>query len=220
VTAHPVIVELVGPAGAGKSSLLRALAERDGSLRTGLHPPRHRHLPNAVALVPTFVSLHRGVHRVLWKEMRRITYLRTLHRILVSERSRSHRPVVLDEGPVYMLARMWVYGEDEVTSRVFEPWWHGAFESWAGVLDLIIWLDAPNTVLIDRLRARPQSHRAQDLSDSLIHEFLESYRAAYTRIISALAARRHARVLTFRTDAEPVVRIAERVATAMRDGRG
>ncbi|MGH7526052.1 MAG: AAA family ATPase [Gemmatimonadales bacterium] len=217
VVRRPLVVELVGPAAAGKSTLLRMLGGRDRSLRAGLRPARHQHLRSAVALVPTFLALHRGAGGVLWKEMKRITYLRTLHRILVGT-ARSPRPVLLDEGPVYMLARLRMYGGDRMGSPAFQQWWRSAFEQWARTLDLVVWLDAPDAVLIDRIRTRSQRHRMQEVADSSILQFLTSYRQAYTEVIAGLTAPLHLRVLSFRTDQEPATRIAEQVGAAIGEG--
>jgi hypothetical protein len=213
---RPLTAELVGPAGSGKSSLLRMLVDRGCVYAADIRPAVDQYLLSAGLLAPTFVTLHRGAPKVLWKEMKRITHLRTLQRMLLKMRHASRVPVVLDEGPVYMLARLRVYGGEPVAGRRFEPWWVKAFESWAGVLDLIIWLDAPNTILIDRIRARARPHRAQRLSDPAVHHFLESYRDAYSHIVSALRDKGSTRLLTIRTDLEPLEQSANRVTVAIR----
>jgi thymidylate kinase len=209
-------VELAGLAASGKTSLLRALAGQEPAWRAGLRPPKHGHAWSAATLLPDFVALHRSARRILWKEMKRMTYLRTLRRELEAEAWRPGGAVILDEGPVYMMARMRMYGGAAVRSERFEAWWERAGEEWGRLLDLVIRLDAPDAVLTQRLRGRAQRHRLQAASDRQIDEFLTSYRAAYAEVVAVLE-RHGVRVLEVRTDREAPERIAERVSRVLRE---
>ncbi len=214
---RPQVVELVGLAATGKTSLLRALGEREPACLAGLRPPRHRHAWSAVTLVPTFVGLHRSAHAFLWKEMKRITYLRTLQRSVAAKAAERYRAIVMDEGPVYMLARMRVYGEARVRSAAFEPWWRSAIGEWRRTLHLVVWLDAPDAILAERLRRRAQHHRLQGATDRTIEGFLGAYRTAYAEVMSDLTTLPGVRVLAFRTDVETADRIAERVVAELQE---
>lgn len=217
---RPVVAELVGPAAAGKTSLLRLLSERDPSLLAGVRPSVGAHLVSAAALLPTFLRLQRSSREWLLNEMKRLTYLRSLHRTLARANGQGDSAIVLDEGPVYMLARLGVYGGGRVEAPGFGHWWRGAFDQWARTLDLIVCLDAPDAVLISRLRTRRQRHRLQTVPDAVIESFLESYRGEYARVISALRSAAPVRVLEFRTDREPPAGMADRILSALRDERG
>jgi len=215
---HPrrrLVVELAGPAAAGKTSLTLMLGTGDQRRRAGPRVPRHRHIATALALAPTFLALHRPYSGPIWKEMKRITYLGSLYRLLQEERPTGGGTIVLDEGAVYMLARLEVFGADRIRSIAYTRWWRGAIEEWARMLDLIVWLDAPDAVLRERLRGRRQPHPVKELPDCAIDRFLAAYRESYDRVIRALAAR-GPKVLTVRTDRETVAQIAGRVAAAVR----
>lgn len=216
---RPIVVELVGPAAAGKTSLLLALHELDPTLRAGLRPARHHHWASAVTLGPTFLALHRPYRGLLWKEMKRITYLGTLQRLLHKPALTSLSAVVLDEGAVYMLARLRVLGGERIRTGAFERWWLGAIERWARLLDVVVWLDAPDVILMHRLRSRRQSHSVKGLSDEAICRFLASYRDAYERVMAALTRSQRVRVLVVRTDEESVNQIVGRVASEIRELR-
>jgi shikimate kinase len=219
--ARPLLVELVGPAAVGKSSVLRALAQHDLGCRLGMRLPKYRHVWSVAALIPTFLALHRSAPGVLWKEMKRMVYLQTLKRAVLLERMRQ-RAVVLDEGAVYMLARMRVYGGTSLHSRAFESWWREATEAWARTFDLLVWLDAPDAVLMERLRTRSRYHRMQVASDATIRRFLGTYRAAYADLMISFAAESGLPLLEFRTDREPPGRIADQLAAELceRGGTG
>jgi shikimate kinase len=218
-TVRPLVVELVGPAAVGKTSVLQALSQRDLGWRLGMCLPKYRHVRSAAGLVPTFLTLHRSAPGVLWKEMKRIVYLQTLARAVVLE-LRHERGVVLDEGAVYMLARMRVYGGANVRSPAFQAWWRDATAAWARTLDLLVWLDAPDVVLMERLRTRSRYHRMQAASDAMIRQFLGTYRTAYADLMISLAAESGLPVLEFRTDCEPPGRIAEQLAARLCGGGG
>ena len=211
LVSRPTVVELVGPAAAGKTLLYRALA-----LRAALGPRRLsvrlvHCLPVAPALTPILAGVHRPYRGLLRKELKRMLYVRALHRRV--ERSAKDRPIILDEGAVYMLARLRVFGGERLESHAFGRWWDAAVQDWAGALTLIIRLDAADAVLINRLRARAQPHPVRGLGDDEIGRFIAAYRGAFDEVIAALRAAPGApELLTFRTDEEPVDRIAETVA--------
>lgn len=206
-----LVVELVGPAAAGKTSLMRALGTGDRQLHAGLRVPRHRHIATALTLGPTFLALHRPYGGLLWKEMKRITYLGSLYRLLREGRPTRDGAVIVDEGAVYMLARLQVFGADRIRSAAYARWWHGAIEAWARMLDLIVWLDAPDPILRARLRGRRQPHPARELPDEGIDRFIATYRDSYRRVVRALVQARGPEVLVIRTDRESTAQIARRI---------
>jgi thymidylate kinase len=215
--ARPVVVELVGPAAAGKTSLLRLLAGQDSSVLAGVRPPLSRYVVSAAALLPTYVKLHAASRQGLWKESKRITYLHALLRTVRAHRRRAHHAIVLDEGAVYMLARLGVYGGVKVREPDFTAWRDRTLEQWSQTLDLVIHLEAPTAVLVGRLRNRAQQHRHQGSSDAVLEAFLESYRAHYADVLDALRRRGHVRILEFRTDRESAASIADRIMAAARE---
>jgi hypothetical protein len=209
---RPLTVELVGPAATGKSSLLLALAREHQLWQAGLRLPTFRHLQSAVGLAPTYLALHRPYRGLLWKEMKRITYLRTLRRVLEDPTSTRSTTVILDQGAVYMMARLLVFGKERVRSAAFDRWWQETIEHWARVLDIVVWLDAPDPILIHRIRTRKQPHPVKGLSDAAISRFITTYRAAYDRVLGGLAAAHGPAMIAVRTDQESLDQAARRVA--------
>ncbi|HEX6614691.1 MAG TPA: hypothetical protein VF046_00155 [Gemmatimonadales bacterium] len=212
-----LVVELAGPAAAGKTSLLLALGGGDRQLHAGLRVPRHMHIATALSLAPTFLALHRPYGGLLRKEMKRITYLGSLSRLLQDGRPTQDGAVILDEGAVYMLARLQVFGADRIRSAAYARWWRGAIEAWARMLDLIVWLDAPDPILRARLRGRRQPHPAKALPDDGIDRFIATYRESYRRVVRALVEARGPEVLVIRTDRESVAQIARRIEARVRE---
>ena len=211
LTARSLVLELVGPAGVGKSSLLRVLSKSDQTIRPGLQIPGHRYVAGAFSLFPTFLDLHRPYRGFFWKEMKRILYLEALHKLLKREASGNHRAIIFDEGPVYMLSRIQVLGHDALKTDCFEEWWQASVSQWANLVDVIVWLDADDSILAQRLRARNQPYPIKDRTDRSLREFLARYRSAFERVISELTACDGPRVITFTTHNESVKQIADKL---------
>jgi shikimate kinase len=208
---RPLVIELVGPAGAGKSTLLQTLGRHGGGIRAGVRIPLLGYAWVAFPLLPTFLRIHRPYRGLLWKEMKRIVYLQALERLLRREAVRSHSAIVLDEGPVYMLSRLRVFGGEAIESPSFERWWRGAVGRWAEALDAVVWLDAPDAVLARRVRARGRPYPLNDTSETALCKLFSSYRAAFERVISELTDGGGPRVFKFATDRQSAERVADSI---------
>ncbi|MFN3652468.1 MAG: hypothetical protein ACK47B_23070 [Armatimonadota bacterium] len=166
-----LVLELIGPAGAGKSTLMAAVGQRDrsiGSLRVELQ----QHGPLAV----------RGFLRALPSLTRPRSILRALPGL------EECRAVLLDEGPVFRLTRQLVRG------RSSGPALSGllarrALHAWAGSVDFLLWLDAPDSILMERIRSRGKAHALKDASDAELGKFLARYRNAYEIVARELRRR-------------------------------
>lgn len=185
-SAARVVVELIGVAGAGKSSIASALVRLDERIRARPRVHIGTYAATVPTLLPTFFSLHWPPGRVLTKEMKRILRIHALHRLV---RTASGPGLILfDEGPVYMLARLLVFGGAGVQTRAFARWWQGAIALWARTLSAVVWVDAPDGVLAARLNTRAQSHRVRGASEPAMRAFFASYRDAFRRVLADLEA--------------------------------
>jgi hypothetical protein len=189
-------------------------------IKTGLHLGPVELLTGAISLLPTFRTLHRPDEGVQWKEMKRLLFLRTLQRALGTSALARHRVVVLDEGAVYMLARLRVLGGDRVHRPGFERYWHDALGEWSRLVDFVVWLDADDSILTERLKSRSQAHPARGLSERAIGCFMGTYREAYAYTLAAFAAGRNTEILKFRTDRESSGAIADQVLSLVRRSSG
>jgi hypothetical protein len=80
-------------------------------------------------------------------------------------------------------------------------------------LDAIIWLDAPDGVLAQRIRERNKEHRMKDKSDAEIKEHLSLYRSSFEDVVDDLRKRNGSSLQVFRfsTDRQPLEQIADSV---------
>lgn len=216
---RPFIVELVGPAGAGKSAVMQAISRRDAAVRPGLRIDRYRHLPlivrHTLPLVATGLELLWNAPRSWWPSLLRLVRLATLHAVLRREASQAYRAVILDEGPVFTLTRLRVFEEASFRSARFAQRWRTALEQWAATLDAVIWLDAPDHVLAQRIRSRPKAHRVKERSDQAIGEFLRRYRRAYRLVLDQMTTTSGTKLVEISTATESADQIAAAILPAL-----
>src|SRR6266550_2096117 len=154
LTRMGLVVELVGPAGAGKSALSEHLARRPGVVRASIwNLPRGAWLLNAVRSLPTLLAVGVRTRPFPWEDMRHLVRLRTLRQVLARQRAQQVPLVVLDEGPVYALAWLRLFGHQRRRGDALAPWRQRALEQWAGALDLVVTLDS-DAAAIDRTAER------------------------------------------------------------------
>ena len=211
------MVELAGLAGAGKSSIARALVALDPGIRARPRISLWRHIASVPPLVPSFVNLHWPFRGVLVKEMKRILRLSALHRL--ADETKDCRMLVFDEGPVYFLARTLVFGGENIKSRAFEKFWRHAIEGWAQTLSAIVWLEAPEPLLVARLQERPE-HPFGKISDQAVSAFFRKYREAYTRVIAELIAAGGPAPWTIQTQHGTAAAAAPEILVGLRASRG
>jgi adenylate kinase family enzyme len=200
-------IEIVGVAGTGKSTLARALVERRPECRLAdtlhtrvpAHWPYVAHgLPRALAL---WASSLRSRPALSWDEVKFLLYVSEWNRYLRDRREHRLGIVVLDQGPVFALARL-LWSEKPVTTRPgFQAWVREMVERWSDELDLMVWLDAPNRVLLERINWREQRHDAKHRSTEEALELLDSHHRAYRRLHDLLAELARPPVLRFDTSA-------------------
>ncbi len=214
---RPLLVEIIGPAAAGKTSLLHALCSADDKIRAGLDIGRIRFLSTLVGrvgpLLPIWVRDHRHDRWFSKRELKSIAFVDAWYRNIQEGGSADRSAVVFDHGPLYRLSRLREFGPEIARSERFERWWRASRERWMDALDLVVWLDAPDGVLLERVQAR--GHRYLDATPSREDkdQFLARYRGAFAKIFERGAAE-GPRMLRFRSDQRSVGDIAGEVLDA------
>ena len=182
---RPLLVEVMGLAGSGKSTVFEELLRRRPEIEPRPVLTRLNRIPiSAWTLASVLAYLVRAralTRRTAAQELRLMTYLQALPRVLDREGG-PERTIVFDQGPVYLLARPRLQGER------LRPWWNRTFEEWAGRLDAVVSLDAPDDVLLERIDARDKWHALKGRDREPAQEALTRTRAVYEDALARLAS--------------------------------
>lgn len=190
-----VVVELVGPAGAGKSTLAKGVTAVDRSVRSGLSLwglPRRRLIRSALALLPTMIGAGLKRARLRAGELAQLIRLDALRHVVVREAAR-HRVIILDEGPIFALSWLDVFFA-RTGDRAPAAWRQRVITDWATLLDVVVFIDPSDIVAASR------PAQTEDVVG-----FSAGFRRALERAISDLAdGGGHFVVDTLKTEAGPV----------------
>lgn len=216
----PFVVELVGPAGAGKTALLRALGA-DPRVRAGVHIDRIRLFPvlllHAARFLPLAIGLLTRGREHAWRGLLHFVRLRALPRTIARAAAAGDIDVILlDEGPVFSLGRLSVFQEADRRGGLPARAWHAELARWASLLDAVIWIDAPDVVLAERIRTRTKQHQIKGGTDAEMAGFLARYRQAYREIRERLTGGGRIKMVQLDTSGLAVEAAAERVLAELR----
>ena len=186
----PCLVEIAGVAGAGKSTLARRLSRGEGGdVRVGdfIHTRTPAHLRYVVHSLPRIAPILAGTlgpgPRLSWPEAKLLVYVTEWHRFLCSRAEYEGGVTLLDQGPLYALVRLKAQGKNVTGRAAFERWWNEMLEQWASHLDLVVWLDAPDAVLWERINGRDQRHTTKSASREAGLRFLGRYRTLFDDVL-------------------------------------
>ena len=202
----PRILEVVGPAGAGKTTLCRNLTRGNRCFQLGTSPDVRRlaDLPfflwNGLQIIPTLLHLQRLHRQLNRREFAWLAILKGWPARLRKQLSRDERVIVLDQGPVYLLTAIAEFGPDRLDALVAENTWTALYGEWAALLGGIVSLDSGDAELLGRIRHRSKKHLVKKQSATNAFAFLQRSREAYGRTISRLIdGRADLRVFRFDT---------------------
>lgn len=201
------VVEVVGPAGAGKTTLYRELNCYTAFIRLENFPDVRKvadapfFISNGIQLIPSLLRLFQPNSRQLTR--REFAWMAILHgwsKIFCNKARQDDKAIILDQGPIYLLAEMRLFGPEFLQQKAAEQLWQDLYDRWAATLNMVVWLDATEEVLFHRIRNRQQEHIVKTQPATLVYDFLDRYRREYEFLLSTLIAKKaNLKVLKFDT---------------------
>lgn len=216
----PLIIELVGPAGAGKTTLLHELIRCNDKILVGpeLELRKTEHIPvfisQAPFLLPVILRGDKSSRWYTWEEIKYMVYLIGWPRVLRQQTGSNYTTIILDHGPIFKLATLNEFGPESLKSPQLELWWQSMLNQWASELDLVIWLDAPDFILLERINKRSQKHAVKGKDDHEAHEYLARYRKSYEQILKRITTDRGPSLLKYDTGKLSIEEIAGNILDA------
>ncbi len=221
--AHPYLVEVVGTAGAGKSTLTRSIHGREPEWRiarfiNARDPGDLRYLVHAVpGLLPIIAHGLRRRPRLTWREFKLLGYVTEWPRAL--DRTSQHRGVrLLDQGPIYALVRLKANAGHLTTGPAFERWWDRMLEAWAARLDAVVYLDAEDGVLWSRINERAQPHQTKGEAAAVGRRFTARYRQLFEEVLGRIGSADGPRIVRFDTSTATGEQIAAELISILAAG--
>jgi len=215
MTDRPLIIEMVGVAGAGKSTLREILRQRDGTIQFRVPPQKIGYLPFLIKQLftrPPIYFFKNRTHRCFtWEEIKIMAYLETWIPHLQKQAAEKDIVCVLDPGSVYWLTTIREFGPESARRPKMVRWWNEKLRQWGQALGLIIWLDAPDELLLHRVLTRDEWHPVKTQSPEETLEQFSRLRKGYEEIIDLMTSQGGPPVLKFRTDQMAPKEIADRV---------
>jgi shikimate kinase len=186
-----MVVELVGVAGVGKTTLFEALTKIEYPwLSCEYVPPvwgisaTPFYIKNTLSLIPNLVRMSVNNDRLL--KRREIAYMAILygwHELLRKEIESANRVVVLDEGPISLIADLIILGPRGLRNSIMDRWWDKIYQRWMQALDMVIWMDTSDEIIISRINNRHQDHFLKGESKQVALDWANKYRSIYREII-------------------------------------
>lgn len=179
------LVELVGPPGAGKSTVFDAMLARAANVEDAPVLLTREYAPTLMTNVPAILGAlirHGAMRRFTRERLRSMVYLRALPRLVERRPPGEGNVLVFDQGPLYLLS------QSELIDERLGRWRQETLDTWAPVLDAVVWLDAPDALLVERIDERSKWHRLKGQPLESAIEVIAEARAVYDGMISKLAA--------------------------------
>jgi hypothetical protein len=158
----PLVLELVGPAGVGKSSVATALQKCGGG--AFIQPQASKALSSfrfargAVEVAVPFASQFSRIPSRPWYRFAIMAQLRGYQQMMRKWEGQQ-AVLVLDQGPVYLMSILQrALARDGSDSESFIRYWNETLQYWADRLSLIVNMQASDELLFKRIQSRGTPH--------------------------------------------------------------
>jgi broad-specificity NMP kinase len=178
---QPRIIELVGPPGSGKTTVTEILKTKNHGVRVEIFPfiNNRKDLPffafNLIRLMPDIFRLfiNKKEKQFLTKrDIALMTILTGWNLTLKKMASSNDQVIILEEGAICLLAKLYGFGAKILHEPCADKWWHKTYKKWAHTLDNVIVLDTPNAALLNRIRSRELQYEMKEMSDEEACKYL------------------------------------------------
>lgn len=217
---RPVILELVGPAGAGKTTIRKTLLKNLPQVDYQAHPyfrdPKYTSffIANTIKMVPLLVrvSLANKGRLLTLQEIALMVVMNGWSPELKRRAVTQNGFILLDQGPVYLLAHLDTMGPPRLHTPAGNAWLERGYKVWSDTVNAIVYLDTDDGTLIKRINTRGKEHGIRGKPAEEAQKFLIRSRESLNNAICGLTERnRDLRVYRFNTSEKTADEICHEV---------
>ena len=123
----------------------------------------------------------------------------------------SQLPVIYDQGPFFVNAfALWLHA-GRAQSRRYHAWHQRQIDRSRQILDLLIWLEADEPVLAERINSRSKSHSIKGVADEEQQRFFSDFSQYFCYVNADRAGNPIFSSMRFRTDNLNPSELAEKI---------
>jgi thymidylate kinase len=213
----PFIVEFVGVAGSGKTAISQALSHQNPLIKRSLHPNTRSfrdtpfYIINCLKLLLFFSRSRNDTLQLCRRELAWLAVLQGWPDYLL-KKYRGNQVIILDQGPIFLTADIHQFDIEKLRSSIADRWWRGIFNLWSHTLNMIVWFDAEDEKLRERIRNRDKGHLIKNSSDVEMQAFLNQHRIIYQQAIPLwVRADGEPKIVTIDTSDRTIADISDRL---------
>lgn len=215
------IIEFVGLPGSGKSSVTKLLLTQSSTfvaskrLKLGSLKDAPRLAYYGLQIAPLLFDGFWKERRYTRDEAKQLVYLHSMapfiSRQTLSRDGTDQAALLIDQGPIYYLTHLKAFGPTSGNDDRFNRWYKKMLLQWAKTLDIIIWLDGPDDLLLQRVMQRDKWHPLKGGSQKQAKGMLLRHRISLTKVIHLMQESASIQMVTYQTELHSARSIADDV---------
>lgn len=216
IVKRPIAIwEMVGISGAGKTTLRQRLCQYNERIQFRIPPTKSSYLSFIVKHTFLWLPIYfrNGLRARFFtrKEIAMMGYLETWIPYLQMQTLTKGIVVLLDPGSIYWISELQNHSSDFTRSQQYKQWMEKKILQWSNAIDVIIWLDAPDELLFERVLMRDEWHEAKEQSKEKNFERFARERKSFKQIIAMRKKLSRPRVFSFCSDQTSTEEMATRI---------